>query len=61
MSFLRRCSACFTAAFLLSALGCASTSTRESAGESSDDSVNTSKTKAAIFYEPSLERRGAAR
>jgi hypothetical protein len=61
MSPLKRSCAFFIAAFALFALGCASTSTRESTGEYIDDSVNTSKTKAAIFYEPSLERRGAAR
>jgi len=55
MSSLKRCSALFIAAFLLLALGCASTSTRESTGEYIDDSVITSKVKAAIFNEPSLK------
>ena len=55
MSFLKRCSAFVIAAFLLFALGCASTSTRESTGEYIDDSVITSKVKAAIFNEPSLK------
>jgi osmotically-inducible protein OsmY len=40
-----------TAAFL----GCASTHTRESTGEYVDDSVITSKVKAAIFDEPMLK------
>jgi hyperosmotically inducible protein len=55
MSFLKRCSAFFIAAFLLFALGCASTSTQESTGEYIDDSVITSKVKTAIFNEPSLK------
>jgi osmotically-inducible protein OsmY len=55
MSSLKRCSAFFIAAFLLLALGCASTSTQESTGEYIDDSVITSKVKAAIFNEPSLK------
>jgi osmotically-inducible protein OsmY len=55
MSSLKRCSAFFIAAFLLLALGCASTSTRESTGEYIDDSVITSKVKAAIFSQPSLK------
>jgi osmotically-inducible protein OsmY len=41
---------------LLSAfLGCASTSTRESSGQYVDDSVITTKVKAAILDEPSLK------
>ena len=36
-------------------LGCASTPTRESTGEYVDDSVITTKVKAAIFSEPSLK------
>lgn len=55
MTLLKRCSAFFIAALLLSALGCASTSTRESTGEYIDDSVITSKVKTAIFSEPSLK------
>ena len=56
MSLLKRCSALFIiAAFALFALGCASTSTRESTGEYIDDSVITSKVKAAILNEPSLK------
>lgn len=55
MTLLKRCSAFFMAALLLSALGCASTSTKESTGEYLDDSVITSKVKTAIFNEPSLK------
>lgn len=40
--------------FLLS-LGCASTTTHESTGEYIDDSVITSRVKAAIFNEPTLK------
>jgi hypothetical protein len=53
MSSLKRCSAFFVAALLLLALGCASTPQRESTGEYIDDSVITSKVKAAIFIQPS--------
>ena len=35
--------------------GCASTRTQQSAGEKVDDSVITTKVKAAIFNEPSLK------
>ena len=40
---------------LASLLGCAGTSTKESTGEYFDDTVITSKVKAAIFEEPSQE------
>ncbi len=40
---------------LLFSLGCASTSTQESTGEYLDDSVITSKVKAAIFNDPNLK------
>lgn len=40
---------------LLFSYGCASTSTQESTGEYIDDSVITSKVKAAIFNEPTLK------
>ncbi|HEX9849849.1 BON domain-containing protein [Candidatus Deferrimicrobium sp.] len=36
-------------------VGCASTRTQQSAGEKVDDSVLTTKVKAAIFNEPSLK------
>lgn len=41
--------------FMVSFLGCASTSTREGTGEYFDDSVITSKVKAAIFQNDSLK------
>lgn len=40
---------------LASLLGCAGTSTKEGTGEYFDDSVITTKVKAAIFKEPSLK------
>jgi osmotically-inducible protein OsmY len=55
MSFFKRCSALFIAALMLSALGCASTSTQESTGQYLDDSLITSKVKTAIFDEPTLK------
>jgi len=55
MSSLKRSCAFFIAAFLLLALGCASTSTRESTGEYIDDTVITAKVKTAIFNEPTLK------
>jgi len=55
MSFLKRSTAFFAAVLLLSVLGCAATSTQESTGEYIDDSVITSKVKAAILNEPSLK------
>ena len=55
MTLLKRCSLFFAAASLALVLGCASTSNKESTGELLDDSVITSKVKAAIFAEPSLK------
>ena len=43
------------AALLASTLGCASTSNREGTAEYIDDSLITTKVKAAIFNEPSLK------
>jgi len=43
------------AILLASLLGCAATSTKEGTGEYIDDSVITTKVKAAIFNEPSLK------
>ena len=40
---------------LATALGCASTATQEGTGEYIDDTVITSKVKAAIFNEPTLK------
>ena len=52
---LKRFSAFFFAVLLVSMLGCASTSRTEGTGEYVDDSVITTKVKAAIFNEPSLK------
>ena len=43
------------AILLASLLGCAGTSTKEGTGEYVDDTVITTKVKAAIFEEPSLK------
>lgn len=43
------------AALLATMLGCAATSTREGTGEYIDDSVITTKVKAAVFNEPTLK------
>ena len=48
-------SAFFLAITLVSVVGCASTSKQESTGEYMDDSVITTKVKAAIFNEPTLK------
>jgi len=55
MSILKRIAALSLAALLLGAAGCGSTATRESTGEYFDDSVITTKVKAAIFNEPELK------
>ncbi|MGA8004638.1 MAG: BON domain-containing protein [Burkholderiales bacterium] len=55
MQQLKRLSALFFAFVLLSALGCAATPTQEGTGQYVDDSVITTKVKAAIFNEPSLK------
>lgn len=55
MRQLRHFSAFFLAVLLVSMLGCASTSKHEGTGEYVDDSVITTKVKAAIFNEPSLK------
>lgn len=44
----------FFAIFLASFLGCASTGSQEGTGEYIDDTVITTKVKAAIFNEPTL-------
>lgn len=48
-------SALFLAVALVSVVGCASTSKQEGTGEYMDDSVITTKVKAAIFQEPTLK------
>src|SRR4030066_230649 len=55
MRQLQRFSAFFLAVLLVSMLGCASTSTREGTGEYVDDTVITTKVKAAIFNETTLK------
>ena len=45
----------FFVIFLASLLGCASTAKQEGTGEYVDDTVITSKVKAAIFDDPSLK------
>ena len=47
-------SAFFLAVMLLTAAGCASTAKQEGTGEYVDDSVITTKVKAAIFDDPAL-------
>ncbi len=48
-------SAIFLAATLISVVGCASTPQKEGTAEYIDDSVITTKVKAAIFNEPTLK------
>lgn len=45
----------FLAVVLITAVGCASTAKQEGTGEYVDDSVITTKVKAAIFNEPTLK------
>ena len=45
----------FTAIVFMSILGCASTTKSEGTGEYLDDSVITTKVKAAVFNEPTLK------
>ena len=55
MKLNKSISAVFLGIVLATALGCASTSTKEGTGEYVDDTVITTKVKAAIFNEPSLK------
>jgi osmotically-inducible protein OsmY len=55
MRQLKRFSTFLLAVTLTAMLGCASTATREGTGEYVDDTVITTKVKAAIFNEPSLK------
>jgi osmotically-inducible protein OsmY len=56
MTNIKRTFASVAAAFALaSVLGCAATSKQEGTGEYVDDTVITTKVKAAIFNEPSLK------
>ena len=45
----------FVALMLISIVGCAATSKKESTGEYFDDSIITTKVKAAILYDPFLK------
>jgi osmotically-inducible protein OsmY len=55
MTQLTRFSAFLLAVLLASFLGCASSSKQEGTGEYIDDTVITTKVKAAVFNEPSLK------
>lgn len=55
MQVFKRFSTLLLVLGMATVLGCASTSTREGTGEYVDDTVITSKVKAAIFSEPSLK------
>ena len=55
MTLFNRLTTLFFAFLLASILGCASTSKQEGTGEYVDDTVITTKVKAAIFKEPSLK------
>ncbi|OAI15609.1 transporter [Methylomonas lenta] len=53
-NLIRLFSATFLALSLMTAAGCASTAKHEGTGEYVDDSVITTKVKAALFDEPNL-------
>jgi hypothetical protein len=55
MQRLKHFSSFFIAILMVSVLGCAGTATKEGTGEYVDDSVITTKVKAAIFNEPTLK------
>ncbi len=55
MKIIKFFSAFFLSVVLVSFMGCASTQTKESTGGYIDDSVITTKVKAAIFSEPTLK------
>lgn len=55
MKHANRFAAVFAAILLLTAAGCAPTPTREGTGEYVDDTVITTKVKAAVLNEPSLK------
>ncbi len=55
MQLLKRFSALLLALGMATILGCASTANHEGTGEYVDDTVITTKVKAAIFNEPSLK------
>ncbi len=55
MTQFKRFSTLFLTALLVFFVGCAATSKQEGTGEYIDDSVLTTKVKAAVFNEPSLK------
>lgn len=55
MSLAKRFTAIFGALLFASLLGCAGTATKSGTGEYVDDTVITTKVKAAIFNEPTLK------
>lgn len=55
MTMFKRFSAAFIAVLMVSALGCAATPEHQSTSAYMDDSMITTKVKAAIFNEPSLK------
>jgi osmotically-inducible protein OsmY len=55
MSHVKTLTTLFSTVVLMTTLGCASTRTHEGTGEYVDDTVITSKVKAAIFNEPGLK------
>ncbi len=55
MTIVKRISVFVVVVLLAGLAGCASTSKSEGAGEYVDDTVITTKTKAAIFNEPTLK------
>lgn len=55
MKQLKRIITLLVVVILMAVMGCASTATKEGTGEYIDDSVITTKVKAAIFNEPSLK------
>jgi osmotically-inducible protein OsmY len=55
MKLLHRFAAFAIAVFLVALVGCASTAKQEGTGEYFDDTVITTKVKAAIFNEPDLK------
>lgn len=55
MKKFKRISTFFAVALLAGMVGCATSSKKEGVGEYVDDSVITTKTKAAIFNEPTLK------
>ena len=55
MNAVKGLGAMFTTLLLMAAVGCASTKTNEGTGEYVDDTVITTKVKAAILGEPGLK------